>query len=60
MSFAMLSDGNSVITRERIEEFFDATTDDDSAENSERNPIWEEMRAEFGSTEPDTGVITKE
>ena len=48
MSFAMLSDGNSVITRERIEEFFDATTDDDSAENSERNPIWEQMRAEFG------------
>ena len=59
MCFAMLSDGNSVITRERIEEFFDATTDDDSAENSERNPIWEEMRFEFARTGPDTGEITK-
>ena len=60
MAFAQLAKENeNVITRERIEEFFNATTDDHHMEHAERNPIWEDMRREFGATE-NAAVITKD
>ena len=60
MAFAQLAKENeNVITRERIEEFFNATTDDHNMEHAERNPIWEDMRREFGATE-NAAVITKD
>ena len=60
MAFAQLAKENeNVITRERIEEVFISTTDDHHTEHAERNPIWEDMRREFGATD-NAAVITKD
>ena len=60
MAFAQLANKNeNVITRERIEEFFNTTTDDHHTEHAERNPIWDDMRRQFGATE-NAAVITKD
>ena len=60
MAFAQLANNEeNVITRERIEEFFNTTTHDHHTEHGETNPFWEEMRREFGTAE-NAAVITKE